>query len=63
MYVAQGLAQAALAAGGGEIVDELRGGGEERRDAVLDGAVGDGDRQMRFPSAGLAHGGSNCVLR
>lgn len=49
------LPQAAIAAGGGEIVDELGGGGEERRGAVLDGAVGDRDREMRLPAAGLAH--------
>jgi len=48
----QGLAQPALAAGGGEIVDEFSGSGEERRGAVLDGAVSDGDRQMRLPPTG-----------
>ena len=53
--LAEGLAQAAEATGGGEIVDEVGGGGEERGGAVLDGAVGDGDRQVRFPSTGLAH--------
>ncbi len=44
------LAQPTEATGGGEIVDEMGGGGEERGGAVLDGAVRDGDRQMRFPS-------------
>src|SRR6266404_9022842 len=40
-------------AGVGEILDQFRCGGEERREAVLDGAVPDGHRQMGLPSAGL----------
>src|SRR5262249_16344109 len=41
-------------AGIGEIFDEFRGGGEQRLEAVLNSAVGDGHRQMGLPSAGLA---------
>src|SRR6266849_5482245 len=40
-------------AGVGEILDQFRRGGEERLEAVLDGAVPDGHRQMGLPSAGL----------
>jgi hypothetical protein len=38
----------------GEILDQFRRGGEERLEAVLDGSVPDGHRQMGLPSAGLA---------
>src|SRR5712691_3383439 len=38
----------------GEILDEFRRGGEERLEAVLDGSVPDGHRQMGLSSAGLA---------
>src|SRR2546421_1866320 len=40
-------------AGVGEILDQFRRGGEERLEAVLDGAVPDGHRQMSLSSAGL----------
>ena len=37
----------------GEILDQFRRGGEERLEAVLDGAVPDGHRQMGLSPAGL----------
>ncbi len=42
----QGLVQAPLLARGVEGFDQLGGRGEERFEAVLDGAVGDRDREM-----------------
>ena len=42
-----------LLAGIGEIFDQFGCGGEERLEAVLDGAIPDGDRQVGLPSAGL----------
>jgi hypothetical protein len=50
----QGLSEASLAKGGGEIVDELGGGREVRVEAVLDGAVGNGHREMSLTAAWLA---------
>lgn len=47
----QGLAQAARAAGAGQVVDEGRRGDEARGEAALDGLVGDGDGEVRLPSA------------
>jgi hypothetical protein len=46
--------EAACAERGGEVVDELGCRDEERVESVLDGAVRDGDREMRLPAAGLA---------
>ena len=40
-------------AGVREVLDEFRRGGEKSLEAVLDGAIPDGHRQMSFPSAGL----------
>jgi hypothetical protein len=40
-------------AGVGEILDQFRRGGEQRLEAVLDGAVPDSHRQMGLPSTGL----------
>ena len=40
-------------AGVREVLDEFRRGGEESLEAVLDGAIPDGHRQMSLPSAGL----------
>jgi hypothetical protein len=48
------LAEAALAAGDGELLDERGGGDEEGVEAVLDGPVGDGDGEVGLPAAGLA---------
>jgi hypothetical protein len=46
----QGLCELPLTKGRGEIIDEGRGRREERVKAVLDGAIRDGDRQVRFPT-------------
>lgn len=48
------LAQAALAAGDGKLLDERGGGDEEGVEAVLDGPVGDGDGEVGLPAPGLA---------
>ena len=37
-----------------EVVDEFRGGDEARGKAILDGAVSDGDRQMRLSASRFA---------
>src|SRR6267154_3138484 len=37
----------------GKLLDEFRRGGEERLEAVLDGSVPDGHRQMSLPPTGL----------
>jgi hypothetical protein len=50
----QGLAQLGLAARPGQVVDQLSGGGEACCEAVLDGAVADGDGQVGLATAGLA---------
>jgi len=50
----EGLCEAARAEGGGEVIDELGGGDEEGIEAILDGAVGDGDGEVGFASTGLA---------
>ena len=42
------LTQVSLPAGCGEIVDERCGSDEESIEAILDGAVGDGRREMRL---------------
>src|SRR5713226_8817460 len=44
----QRLAELAVAGGRGEVLDQRRRRGEERVEAVLDGAVGDRDRQVRL---------------
>ena len=50
----QRLGQLCGAEGRREIVDEGRRGGEEGVEAVLDRAVGDGDRQVGLPASRLA---------
>jgi hypothetical protein len=50
----EGIAEAALLAGVGEIVDERGGGDEAGIEAVLDGAVSDRHGEVRLPAAGLA---------
>ena len=50
----EGLVQAPLPPRIRQIFDQLRGGGEERIEAVLDRPVRDRDRQVRLPAAGLA---------
>ena len=50
----QGLGQAPLAEGGGQIVDELGGSREVRVETVLDGSVGDRHRKVGFAAAGFA---------
>jgi hypothetical protein len=50
----EGLHEASLATGAREIVDERGGGGEERLEAVLDGAVREGDGEVRLAAARLA---------
>lgn len=59
----QDVAEAVLAAGGGQLVDEGRDGGEARLEAVLDGAVGEGDGQVGFPRATRAAGDQAMALR
>lgn len=49
----EGVPEAALVAGAGEIVDQ-RGGGEEGVRAVLDGAAGNGCGERRLATAGVA---------
>src|SRR5437899_9867268 len=44
----QRLAELAVAGGRGEVLDQRRRRGEERVEAVLDGAVGERDRQVRL---------------
>lgn len=44
----QDVAELTSPRGAGELLDEGRRGGEARLEAVLDGAVGDGDGQMRL---------------
>ncbi len=46
--------EAAVAARGGEVLDHLGGGREERLEAALDRAVRDGDREVRLASSRLA---------
>jgi len=53
--VQQAIAQATLATGGGEIVDQSGGGGEKGGKAILDRTVRDGDRQMSLAAPGLTH--------
>ena len=53
--VQQTVAQAAIAAGGGEIIDQRSGSSKKCGEAVLNGAIGDRDRQMRLAAPGLAH--------
>jgi uncharacterized protein YidB (DUF937 family) len=48
------LFQAAALGGVGELTDQLVGRGEAGLEAVLDGTIGDGDPEMRFPSSGRA---------
>jgi hypothetical protein len=50
----EGLAELAVAAGDGQLVDEVGAGREERVEAVLQGPVGDRDGEVSFPAAGLA---------
>ena len=50
----QRCAEAPGLAGGGQVVDEFGGGDEAGSEAVLDGAVGDGDGEVGLASAGLA---------
>src|SRR5215469_5097342 len=50
----QGLLQLSFSAGIRKILDEFRGGGAERVEAILDGTIADGDGQVRFSSARLA---------
>jgi hypothetical protein len=45
---------ATLAESGREVIDEFGGGDEERIEAVLDGAIRDGDGQVRFAATGFA---------
>jgi len=47
----QDVAEPALARGGGQLVDRGRRRGEARLEAVLDGAIGDGDREMGLAGA------------
>ena len=47
----QRLAKLAVARGRGEILDQRRRRGEERVEAILDGTVSDGDRQVRLAGA------------
>lgn len=47
-------AERAVATCGREILDEVGGRGEERVEAVLKGAVGDGDGEVRLPATGLS---------
>lgn len=49
-----GIAEPALAAGGGEVVDEIGAGGEEGVEAVMQGAVGDGDGEVGLTATGFA---------
>src|SRR5690606_32201483 len=51
VVVERGL-EPAGAGGVGEALDELGGGGEASLEAILDGAVGDGDREPRLTGAG-----------
>jgi hypothetical protein len=39
---------------GGQIIDECRSSREEGVEAILNRAVGNGDRQVRFPATGFA---------
>jgi hypothetical protein len=50
----ESLTEAAMDAGGGEVVDEGGGSAEEGVEAVLNGAVGDGDGQVGLAAAWLA---------
>jgi hypothetical protein len=50
----QRLDEVSLASGAREVVDQLRGRGEVGLEAVLDGPVGEGDRQVRLASPALA---------
>ena len=45
------LFQATAVGGAGEFADQLVGGGETSLEAILNGAVGNGDAEMRFSSA------------
>ena len=45
--------KASGAKGRGEIIDQFRGRDKARIKAMLNGAVRDGDREMRFPRPGL----------
>jgi hypothetical protein len=46
--------EASTIAGVREVLDEFCRGGEKSLEAVLDGAVANGHRQMGLPSAGLS---------
>jgi hypothetical protein len=48
------LVETSLLARGVEGLDQLGGRGEEGLEAVLDGAVGDRDREVGLPTTGLA---------
>jgi hypothetical protein len=48
------LAETSLAECGGEVVDERGCGGEEGFEAVLQRAIGDGDREVGFAASGLS---------
>ena len=50
----EGLVQAPLPTRIRQVFDQLRGGGEERIETVLDRAIRNRDRQMRFPATGSA---------
>jgi hypothetical protein len=50
----EGLAELAELAGLGEVINEGDGGSEESIEAVLDGAVGDGDGEVGLATAGFA---------
>ena len=47
------LVEAPVSPGVREVLDQLRGGGEERLEAVLDSAVADGDGEMGLAATGL----------
>lgn len=47
----------------GEVVDQLGGGDEAGREAFLNGAIGDGDREVRFPTAGFADDDEGTAFR
>jgi hypothetical protein len=49
----EGTGERPLSEGGGQVVDELSRGDEERIEAVLDGAVGDGHGQVGLAAAWL----------
>ncbi len=46
--------EAALPEGGGEVIDEFRGGDEVGVESILDGAIGDRDGEMGLTATGFA---------